>query len=106
MYWAKTSPWWSAAAGGFDVELAVALGDRRRGQVEQRRERAQQHVDLLAADQRVVVGDDRVLVAGVVADDDLDLAAEEAALGVDHLLPDLVALLRGLPRLREVARQR
>jgi hypothetical protein len=61
----------------------------------------------VAADQRVVVGDDRVLVALVVLDHHLDLAAvDEPALLVDHRLPDLVALLGGLSGLRELAGQR
>src|SRR4051794_25304683 len=94
------------AAGRLDVELAVALGDRGRRQVQQRGEGAEQHVDLLAADQRVVVGDDGVLVARVVADDDLDLAPEQAALAVDHLLPDLVALAGCLAGLGEVTGER
>jgi hypothetical protein len=94
------------AAGGLDVEHAVALGDRRGRQVEQRGERAEQEVDLVLADQRVVVGDDRVLVRRVVLDDHLDLALEQAALLVGHRLPDLVTLLGRLAGLGEVARQR
>ena len=95
------------AAGGLDVEHPVALGDRRGGQVQQRGERAEQQVDLVLADQRVVVGDDRVLVRAVVLDHHLDVApVDQAAVLVDERLPDLVALLGGLAGLRELARQR
>jgi hypothetical protein len=94
------------AAGGLDVEHLVALGDGRRRDVQQRGERAGEEIHLVLADQRRVVGDDRVLVARVVAERELDLALEQAALLVRHRLPDLVALLGGLAGLGELAGQR
>ncbi len=95
------------AAGRLDVEHSVALGHRGRRQVQQRGEGPKQKVHLVAADQGVVVGHDRVLVALVVLDDHLHRApVDEAALLVDHCLPDLVALLCRLAGLRELSGQR
>ena len=93
------------AARRLDVDHLRALRDRRGGDVEERRERAEQEVDLVLVDQRVVVGDDEVLVGLVVLDDHLDRAPEQAAGVVDHLHPDLVAAPGGLARLGEVAGQ-
>ena len=93
-------------AGRLDVEHVVALGDRRGRQVQQRRERPQEEVDVVAADQGVVVGDDGVLVARVVLDVELHLASEQTALLVDRGRPDLIALLRRAPRLGEVSSER
>jgi hypothetical protein len=95
------------ATGRLDIEHAVALGHGRRWEVEQRRERAEQQVHLVLADQRVVIRHDRVLIAGVVLDHHLDLAAvEKTAVVVHDRLPDLVALLGRLARLREVTGER
>ena len=80
------------AAGGLDVEHPVLLRDRGGREVQQRREGAEQEVDLVLGDQLRVVGDDGVLVAGVVGDLELDLTAEQAAVVVDLVAPDLVAL--------------
>ena len=55
------------AAGRLDVDHLVLLGDRGGREVQQRGERAEQQVDLVLRDQARVVGDDGVLVAGVVA---------------------------------------
>jgi len=93
-------------AGRLDVDHLVLLGDRRRRQVQQRGEGPEEEIHLLLADQRVVVGDDRVLVGRVVLHDELDVAAQQAAAVVHHLLPDLVALLGCLPGLGELAGQR
>ena len=94
------------AARRLDVDHLELLGNRRRRQVQERRERAQQQVDLVVVDQSVVVVDDRVLVALVVLDHELDLSAEQAAVLVRQLRPDLVAALRGGSGLREVAGDR
>jgi len=59
------------AACRLDVDHSVPLRDRRGGQVEERGEGAEEQVDLVLGDERVVVGDDQVLVALVVLDDDL-----------------------------------
>src|ERR671914_601789 len=94
------------AARGLDVEHPVAFRHRGRREVEERGERAEQEVHLVLADQRVVVRDDRVLVALVVLDDHLDRApVDQPTALVDHRLPDLVALARGLAGLREFAGQ-
>jgi hypothetical protein len=50
------------ATRGLDVDHLVSLRDRRGGQIQERREGAEEQVDLLLVDQRVVVGDDQVLV--------------------------------------------
>src|SRR5207247_9223945 len=75
------------AAGRLDVQHPVSLGDRRSWEVQQRGERPEQQVDLVLLDQRVVVGDDRVLVRGVVLDDYLDWPAQESALLVHEVAP-------------------
>ena len=93
------------AARGLDVQHPVLLRDRRRREVEQRGEGAEQQVDVVLADQSVVVRDDGVLVGRVVLDGQLDLLAEQPAVGVGQGLPDLVPLLGRRARLREVARQ-
>src|SRR6185503_9970112 len=94
------------AAGRLDEDHLVLLGDRGGRVVQQRRERAEHQVDLVLRDQLGVVGDDRVLAAGVVDDLELDLPAEQAAVVVDLLLPDLVAAFGLTAGLREVAGER
>jgi hypothetical protein len=93
-------------AGGLDVEHVVLLRDGGRGEVQQRREGAEEQVDVVLGDELRVVGDDGVLVAGVIGDLQLHLTPEQAAVGVDLVLPDLVAPLGLAPRLGEVTRQR
>jgi len=81
------------------------LGDRaRRLRREQGRERRQRQVHLLLGDQRAVVGRGKRDIALVVKEDQLDGAAQQAAVAVDVAGPQLVADLAGLPVGREPLR--
>ena len=86
-----------AAAGRLDERVAVAVRDGcgRRG--EQGRERPEDEVDLVLRDEVLVVRRRLRRAAGVVLDDQLHLPAQDAALRVDGLRPQLVALLANLP---------
>ena len=81
---------------GHDEDDLVLLGHRRDGRPFGRRQRADQELDVLAQDQ--VAGDAYGLVGVAlgVAHDELELAAENAALGVDLLDEHLRALERRL----------
>ena len=68
-----------AAAGRLDERVAVAVRDRRRRRREQRRERAEDEVDLVLRDEVLVVRGGLGRARRVVLDDQLDLAAEDAA---------------------------
>jgi len=89
-----------------DEDHPVLLRDRRGREVQQRREGAEEQIDLVLGDELGVVGDDRVLVARVVGDLELDLATEQAAVGVDLVAPDLVPLAGLATGLGEVTGQR
>ena len=91
---------------GSDERVVVALRDVRGGNAQQRRERAEHEVDVVLRDQVLVVRDDLVRAARVVDDLQLDLPAEDAAVRVHRVGPQLVPPLRGLARIGEVAGQR
>ena len=86
-------------AAGHDVQDALFVRDLRHGERQRRVDVAEQEIDLVAVDQlarllhrRAGVAADRIL------DDELDRAAEDAALGVDlverHLAADELVLAR------------
>ena len=87
---------WSVFTTGNDEDDLVLLGDRRDRRAFGRRERAEKEIDILAQDQVARDTDSLVGIALGVADDQLDLATEHAALGVDLLDEHLRALQRGL----------
>src|SRR6185437_13835661 len=94
------------AARALHERVPVPVRDRRGGRGQQRGERAEGERHVVGVDQRLVVGDDLAGRAVVVEDLDLDLAAEQAAVGVDLAGPELVAVLVGLAVGAEVAGQR
>ena len=94
------------AARRLDERVVVAVGHRRRGSGEERREGPERESDLVLRDQVLVVRDDLVRARRVVDDLQLDLVAQEPAVGVDDARPELVAALRGLARVGEVAGER
>ncbi len=67
--------------------MPYSSATRADGHHEAGRERAEHEVDLVLADQLLVVGDDPVRVGLVVEDLQLDLAAEQATVVVDDLRP-------------------
>ena len=91
--------------GRLDEGVAVAGRDARRRDGQQRGDRAEDQVDVVLVDQGLVVGDHLGGAGGVVDDLELNLAAEDAARLVDLAGPELVALLRGLAGVAEVAGQ-
>ena len=84
----------------------VAVRDRCRRAREQRGERPEDQVDVVACDQLLVVRDRLARIGRVVDDLQLDLASEEAAVRVDVGRPEVVAALHRLPRIGEVAAER
>ena len=96
----------SGAAGRLDERVAVPGRHARRGNGQQAGDRAEHQVNVVLGDQGLVVGDHLGGAGGVVDDLELDLAAEDAARLVDLVGPELVALLRGLAGVAEVAGQR
>src|SRR6185437_7243420 len=94
------------AARALHERVPVPVRDRRGGRGQQRGERAEGERHVVGVDQCLVVGDDLGRRAVVVEDLDLDLAAEQAAVGVDLAGPELVAVLVGLAVGAEVTGQR
>ena len=93
-----------AAAGRLDERVAVAVRDLRGRHAQQGGERPEHQVDVILRDEVLVVRDRLVRVARVVGELQLDLTAQDPAVRVDRVGPQLVALPGGRARVREVAR--
>ena len=87
----------------FREGVAVAIGDDRRRNGQQRTERPKDEGDLILGDQVLIVGHHLLRAAGIVGILHRHLVTEQAALGVDVLGPQVVSLDEGLTVAGEVA---
>src|SRR5450631_3207059 len=95
-----------ATTRGLGEGVAETVGDRRRRDREQAAERSEDERDLVLRDQVLVVGDDLRGAARVIHVLHGHLVAEQAALGVLVMRPEVVALDEGLAVPREIPGQR
>ena len=95
-----------AASRRLDERVVVAVRDGRGRRRQERRERAEHERDLVLRDQVLVVRHDLRRAARVVEDLEIDVLAEQTAVRVDDVLPQLVAAHRRFAGIREVARKR
>src|SRR5207302_5607762 len=94
------------AAGRLDEGVVVAVRDGRGRRGQERRERPEDERNLVVRDQVLVVRYGLRRAARVVEDLEVDVVAEQPAVGVDHVAPELVAAHRGLAGIGEVSRER
>src|SRR3546814_1215494 len=79
------------AGGRHGVDHAVALDHRGGGEAELAGERAEDDVGIADVDQALILVDRRLRVGPVVADDQLDLPVEDAALAVHEIDAKLIS---------------